>query len=227
LQARFERIADWPRLARARLKPTADFKAYQAGVAALYAVIAEVSGKYLVVDSSKSPARALAIAGAPGIEVSAVHLVRDGRGCAWSLAKAHARDPRAGVQEPLAGRPVWRSAAGWWLRNLLTERAMRAYPEDRRARVFYEDLVRAPGDVLREVGRVCGLDFSQIARRLEAGEPLRPEHSIAGNRLRMSGGVVLKADEAWRRNLSPAQERVFWLLAGGLARRYGYTRTRP
>src|SRR3712207_8630396 len=46
-----------------------------------------VSGKPVIVDSSKSPARALALGMVPGIDLYVVHLVRDGRGVATSLRK--------------------------------------------------------------------------------------------------------------------------------------------
>ena len=225
LQARFERTRSLISVLRARRRQGEDFAAYRAGVSALYRAIAELAEKEIIVDSSKSPVRALAIADMPGTDVRILHLVRDGRGCAGSLTKSYAPDPEAGIQAYTPGRPVWRSALRWLVVNRLSELALGAYPAGWRARIFYEDLVADPRRVLAEIAPVAGLDLAHLADRLEAGERLKPHHSIAGNRLRMSGGVVLKADEDWRRNLTAGQRRVFWLLAGRLARRYGYPRT--
>jgi hypothetical protein len=47
-------------------------------------------------------------------------------------------------------------------------------------------------------------------------------HAVAGNRLRMAGAIRLKPDMEWAHKLSPRDKRIFWLLAGWLAKQYGY-----
>ena len=42
--------------------------------------------------------------------------------------------------------------------------------------------------------------------------------------MRLSGPVRLRPDLEWTEKLSDADARTFWLMAGWLARRYGYTR---
>ena len=49
-------------------------------------------------------------------------------------------------------------------------------------------------------------------------------HLVAGNALRMGGGMVLRPVGDWTAKLPARDRRVFWTLAGWLARRYGYQR---
>jgi hypothetical protein len=89
--------------------------------------------------------------------------------------------------------------------------------------VRYEDFAADPGATLQQVGRLTGLDFSSLARSLESGDPLSPQHNIAGNRVRMDGAIRLRLDERWKTNLSAADRRIFNALAGRALRRFGYS----
>jgi hypothetical protein len=55
------------------------------------------------------------------------------------------------------------------------------------------------------------------------GEPIRVEHPIAGNRMRMKGNVTLKPDWEWMDRL-PTRDRVIcWLTGGWLLLTYRYS----
>ena len=54
-----------------------------------------------------------------------IHLVRDGRGVAWSLRKPYAKDERAGFERALAPRPVLRTALRWATMDLAAEQVCR------------------------------------------------------------------------------------------------------
>jgi hypothetical protein len=79
-------------------------------------------------------------------------------------------------------------------------------------------------DVLERIGDVAGLDFSDVGAKLLTGAPLESGHAIAGNRMRMSSEIRLRADTEWTTKLSPWERRICWALAGGQLKRYGYER---
>ncbi len=220
LQRTFERWRSWPRLVAEGRRPSPAFQRYGELTRNLLAAVQAESGRRVIADSSKVPARAFALSLVPGVELAVVHLVRDPRGTAWSYQKTFRKNERQGVQHDLAPLPVWRSAVGWLLANSLVERLRRQVP--RLVSITYEGLVSAPRRALAEVAAVSGLDFDPLAERLERGESLAVRHTIAGNQLRMRGSVALRADLEWSRRMPRRQQRLVALLAGPLMARYGY-----
>ncbi len=188
---------------------------------AIYEGVSEVSGSDLIVDSSKLPLWGLLASRLPGIRLRGVHLIRDGRGVAHSLGKAHATDTEAGVQIDIPARPVWRSALSWAYYNLLAEYviASRQIPA---VRLRYEDLIAAPRAALGRIGALAGANFDEVGSRIETGGGVAPGHMIAGNRLRMQSAVTLRPDLGSQRRMTLGQELCFWSLAGPMALRYGY-----
>jgi len=222
-QAYFEahRIKGWRRVR----EDTARFARYAEGTLALLKAIGEQSGASILVDSSKNPLRAYALSRVPGVDVSLLHLVRDGRGVVWSLRKSFLKDSAAGLERSLKVRPVWRTAAFWALTNLQVERVLRSLPEDRAIRLRYEDFLNAPREALERVTRLTGLDYSNVSSDLETGKEIPVSCTIAGNRLRMSGAIRLRLDEEWKEKLSRKDLALFWPIAGTLMKRYEYPRS--
>ncbi|MCA9774174.1 MAG: hypothetical protein KC466_17285, partial [Myxococcales bacterium] len=71
-------------------------------------------------------------------------------------------------------------------------------------------------------GDLVELDLGDLADQVADGAAMRPGHTVAGNRVRMSGPVRLAADVEWTEKLGARRRAIFWVLAGALARRYGY-----
>lgn len=220
-QRRIERLRNWRQLAAGRRSP-AGFERYAEEMRALFAAIRSVSGKPILLDSSKRPARALALSRVPGLDLRVIHLVRDGRGVAWSLQQALARDERGGVARARSPRPVLRTAVFWAVVNHFSERMCRRLGPAASIRVRYEDFAADPVTFLAPVGRITGVDLGEVARSAAAGEPFAVGHTVAGSRLRMAGSIRLRLDERWRQNLSQRQRMLFRLVAGRYLKRYGY-----
>lgn len=225
LRGRFERLRSGALLRsfHARLHRTRALTAYLEQTAALFEAIGRVSGRRVIVDSSKNPLRAAWLSRIPSIDLRIIHLVRDSRGVAWSRKKALARDVEAGVGHSLAAHPAWYSVVYWTITNLLSAR-IRRRRRKHGVLVRYEDFVSQPETELARIGRACDLDCSGIARALAGGEAFPVGHTVAGNRLRMAGRVTLKADWEWLERLPTADRRICWALSGWLLKRYGYPR---
>jgi hypothetical protein len=225
LQNRFERSRWWwPRLLVEGRQKSSSFVVYSEMTAALYEAISEVSGKGVVVDTSKPPIRNYALLLNDNLDTHLIHLIRDGRGTVWSLSKSQRRDVEAGIPRDRPPRPAWRTSLRWALTNLESEWVAARAGKAHAVRVNYERFVERPGEVLRDVGLLAGEDFSEVDQALRAGEAFAAGHSVGGNQLRMARRVVLLPDFEWRAKLPSRDEQIFWRISGRLAQRYGYRR---
>jgi hypothetical protein len=224
LQRRFDLSRRrWPRVVAEARAGSAAFRRYVDMTAGLFDCIAEWSGKPVVVDSSKTPIRAYALLQAAGIDVTLVHLIRDGRGVVWAHSRPRKQDVAGGVPEDRDRSPAWRQSADWALTNLECEWVCRVAGAERSLRMVYERFVREPGPVLAGLGALLGEDLLPLGESLAQGLDLEIGHNSYGNKLRMQRRVVLAPSDAWRQ-LPARDEATFWRVAGWMARRYGYER---
>jgi Sulfotransferase family len=184
-----------------------------------------VSGKPIIVDSSKSPARALAFGMIPGIDLYVIHFMRDGRGVITSLRKTFKKDLQAGIMWDHKGHPMWKTIVRWTVLNLASEWVCTQLGPERTMRLRYEDFVADPKAALERIGSLIELDLTKVAHAASSGKPMQAGHNIGGNRTKKSGTITLRPDaEEWRSALSPTEQRLSWMLMGWLMRRYGYDR---
>lgn len=224
LQRRFDLSRRrWPRVIAEARAGSAAFRRYVHMTARLLDCVAEWSGKPVVVDSSKAPLRAYALLQAEGIDVTLVHLIRDGRGVVWAHSRPRKKDVSGGVPEDRERSPAWRQSADWALTNLECEWLCRMAGPRRSLRVCYERFIREPGLVLAELGTLIGEDLATLGESLKRGRGLDVGHNSFGNKMRMRGQVVLAPNDEWRQ-LCTRDEATFWRVAGWMARRYGYER---
>jgi hypothetical protein len=220
LQGLFERYRTaWPRLLANRFRPSPEFREYSRKTQALYEAVREVSGRAVIVDSSLTPRRAYALTLNPDIDLSLIHLVRDGRGVIWSLMKPN-KKTLTKVYKPA---PSWRTTKYWISANLQSTWVFHRLPKEKRQRVRYEDFVTDPAMILKRIGTLLGEDMSSLAHDVATQQPIQAGHTVGGSSVRMAQGIRVRPDFAWQDRLPAKDRRVFWLLAGWLAQRYGYT----
>ncbi|OAP39798.1 sulfotransferase [Sinorhizobium glycinis] len=198
------------------------FPAYALHTKRLFDAMASCSGRQIIVDSSKLPGRALALAQIPGVDMRIIHVVRDGRGVAWSLLKAYDRDVKSGLQKEIKPKPVFRTALRWNIVNLAVEYLSRKLGPQKVMRVRYEDFASNPAAAMQQIGAFLELDLSQVGSSLQSGASIEPGHQVAGSRLRMRPSIALTKDETWRTGMPAAQQLSFQRLGGWMLRRYGY-----
>jgi hypothetical protein len=221
LQDRLERFQRWPRQLRESLWRTQDFQTYLEYTRGLLGAIARVSGRSIIVDSSKGALRAQLLAQIPHVELSILHLVRDVRAVVWSLKKSYPKDERAGIARTYRGRPAVSTACRWLIANIGAGCVTRLH-RARSMRIRYEDLVDRPTEIVEAIGGMVGLEMSPLRRAILHEEAISTGHMIAGNRLRMAGHIRLRGDFEWMTNLSNGDRRRCWAIAGWLAKRYRY-----
>ena len=199
---------------------------YTETLSRIYAAIAQVSGAAVIVDSSKHPAMLYVLRRTPGIDLRALHLIRDPRGVAYSWSKEMERPERPGIIFPRW--PARTVSRRWITGNLLVAALARLGVPVLRMR--YEDLVQDPAGelnrVLRAESRRPLPDGPEFLHGDEA--ELVPAHTLAGNPMRFrTGRIRLRADEAWRSSLPARKRRLVSTLTWGLRRYYGYTGPAP
>jgi len=214
----------WKALPRALLGPrfaSAEFRRHAADVRRLAVAIGGTSGRSIVIDTSKGAPRGLAyLHGRTGeFDVQFIHLIRDGRGVVSSRKSHHIR---AEADRAWLRTAALRYSFLWVFANLQFTLVFSLRP-DRYLRVRYEDFIADPARVLARIGSFVHLDLSGVAASVAAGESFPPGHVVAGNRMRLAGGVRVKRENgATAPNLLPADRRVFRWVAGWYSKLNGY-----
>ena len=176
------------------------------------ALLETVSSDYQVmVDSSKTAWGSLSIpwrlSRKIGQNFLLVHLVRDPRGVCWSSIRTSSR-PRKNVRTWPPAISAMRAALGWTVANLACEIFRWRFPK-RYLRVRYDDMVRAPNEVVSEV--LSHTKLSAPAALLAIGQTNR--HQLHGNgmRYKLLSLSDIKADMAWETEMP---QRYQLLVAG-------------
>jgi hypothetical protein len=211
----------FPRVALALHFPSLRPARYAHDVDSLASSISHVSGRPILVDTSKDGTRALAyLLGAPeDTDVQFIHLTRDPRNVVQSRIQREVRTSPDGT----VGRvPSLRYAGLWAFANMAF--ALFFAPRDGAyLRVRYEDFVNDPETTLRRVGDFLHVDLTPVTAQILRGEPFPAGHVIAGNRLRLGGGVTVRRDSAPEPATLPGRQgQVVSWVAGWAARMYGY-----
>jgi hypothetical protein len=221
LQNRFERMRSIPTL-RLQQQVSA-FASYATATRHIYQILSELSHRQIIVDISKKVGRGQALARVGGLDLSFIHLVREGRGYLASSIKHMRRRQQRGSQELPLPILLARSTLEWIVTNRMAERmiARSGLPS---LRIRYEDLVADPS---RQVDRVAGafsLDMDAVQVSLKSSQPVSFGHMWGGNEIRLQGPMHLIPDETRKQAISPLTDRIFWMVAGSTSGHYGYAR---
>ena len=186
--------------------------------------LGQVSGKRLVIDSSKNSRpswwRIWALSELCGVSVNVVHLVRDPRALMWSALRGSNRLLEEGKRQTFRGG-VSRALIGWSLANLSVHANAGNVASLNLARLRYEDFVADPARELQTLGQPLHLDMQPVLGLLTDQRPIEAGHGVGGNRMRRQGPIRIRADEEWQQAL-PGYARLLAPLAWPLARLYGY-----
>ena len=187
----------------------------------IYLAAAEITGARVVVDSSKFPPMAVALAHDPEVDLRVAHVVRDSRGVAYSWSKTVAR-PETAEGKPMPRYAAADSTVQWVAHNLAVSGLRRLGRPVTRLR--YEDMVEDAGIALPDLW--VRLNLPGVARVPMVAPDvvdLSPSHTVAGNPMRFrTGPTTLRRDDEWRSRMQARDRVVVTLLSFPLLRRYGY-----
>ena len=191
---------------------------YAETLARLFRATSDKTGAHVIVDSSKRPSDAAMLTLVEGVDLYAVHLVRDPRAVAHSWSKRNSRVGRHGVVKSTTNWVLWNLAAAS-VRRKLGGRAML---------VRYEDFVAEPRRVIEDIVALVGEDASAVPALAGNRLQLGTNHTVSGNPSRFrTGEIEVSPDHRWLRELSGWKWWVATVLALPLLGRYGYPVRRP
>jgi hypothetical protein len=204
---------------RIRRGHAADLAAFHEVLGRLYRAVGAVSGASVVVDSSKYAAYASLVAQAPGLDLRALHLVRDSRAVAYSWRRRKRMPEVVSDERYMPLKPPWKSALYWDLEHVALHQVLRTFPRCHLVR--YDDLVSHPDEVL--TAALDRLGLSADPSFLPGGRlHLGPNHMVAGNPLRFHRGELrIEADVQWREELGAGSSWLVTALTWPLLVRYG------
>lgn len=219
LQDRFERIRSLVTPWVDRSSVSESFRRYSIYSRALYAAVARHSGASVIVDSTKSPARALSLSRIPGIELHMLHLVRDVRGVVNSWLQSCRLAQQQGSRGRVGFGDNLRPALSWAVVNHFCERVQRNLTCDGML-VRYEDYSSRPESAVREIASVLGMSPPMPETSRNDGD--RQLHQIAGNDMRLQPVTRIATDQAWHMRIAPAMQKLLYMLVSPWMLRYRY-----
>lgn len=196
--------------------------------ASIYRAVAEVTGARVVVDASKGPALGQALAGAAGIDLRVLNVVRDPRAVAWSWQREVVRPHDVSGTDHMWRIPAHRAAAQWSGLQLEMELVTRLGGRPS-ARLRYEDLVSDLAGTVETATAAIGLPVRAIDLPLrdDGVIDLAPSHGLSGNPSRFrSGPVQLRRDAAWAAEMPAGPRTVVTALTFPLLHAYAYSNDR-
>jgi hypothetical protein len=207
----------------------ADEAVFTDALADLYRAVAETGGADVVVDASKYPVYAAILRRVPGVDLRVVHLIRDARGAAYSWSKEGVVKPDATGDDTFMPtyRPS-RASAEWLFYNAGFD-ALKALRVPT-MRLYYERFVRDPRSAVARIAAFAGLPADEATLAYVDGTTIHlggEEHALGGNPARFGDREVLtlRADQAWKDHMAPAQRRTVTTLTSPFLLRYGYLRS--
>jgi hypothetical protein len=203
LRQQVDRTRQIPRMLRRASDPgfAAALDEYTGFYVALYDAIRAVSGCAVVVDSSKHPSLAFALATRKDLDLRVIQMVRDPRAVAYSWTKATKRPEAERHDKAIAAFPTWpptRAARLWLGHNASLSLLGRLGVPVHAARL--EDVIADPRAVLRRLADWVGLGADIALPVSPAGvAELTLAHTVSGNPMRFrTGEVRIAADDSWR-----------------------------
>jgi hypothetical protein len=204
--------------------PTEPLDELRSAYARIYGAVAEVTGARVVVDASKGPALAQALAGAPGLDVRVLNVVRDPRAVAWSWNRRVLRPHSTSGDVEMWRIAAHRAAAQWSALQLEVE-AIAGLGGAPSARIRYEDFVADPVTTLVAASAALGLPLTpDDLPTVRAGTVrLGPSHGLSGNPSRFrSGDIELRHDGGWATEMPMRARTAVTTLTLPLLTTYGY-----
>ena len=197
----------------------------QSANASLARALSEITGRPVVVDSSKIATRLKYLLQNPALDVRVVRVVRDGRAVALTYLDparyADAADERLRGGGSGGGRASERltmaAAAREWRRsNEEADSVLRRVPRERWVEVRYEAVCADPRQALRPAFECIGVDVDAPIS-LKAGT-----HHVVGNGMRLDATREVRLDERWKTALTSEDLAMFERVSGVYNRQLGY-----
>lgn len=223
------KVLEWVRDSALALSPTwrTRFPRFQELNSVLVESICNLTGKNLIVDSSKVGLRLKFLLRNPKLDVKVIRLIRDGRAVAMTYTDparfADASDPDLrgggmGGERESERLTMARAAREWKRSNEEADAILKNLDPSRWVKVHYETLCVQTDAALRKLFEFIGVNSDYKLASFRS-----VDHHIIGNGMRLDSTEEIRLDDRWRGSLTASELEAFNLVAGELNRRLGYT----
>ena len=180
----------------------------------IFKLLKESSSAKVIIDSSKSVGRALALLRNKKIDVQIIHLVRDPRGVYSSFQKRNVVTPRRNILSLIA---YWNSV------NFLGSLVRARFGARKVLLVRYEDLISKTDRTIDKISDFIKEDLSSVKIKLKNKIPMERGHIASGNRIRTQKMTLnLQPDLKWMNELKLHQRVIVAILCFPLMIAYRY-----
>lgn len=163
----------------------------------LYEIISNVSGKNIIVDSSRLPGRLLALSLSAKIEIFPIYIIRDPRGVINSLIKKDFRNYGE------IRTSIFRHILTWNAKNLLSLDSIKKLSSTGTMYLWYENFTRNSAKILERIKNNLDCSLNYEIENDKVSLHLEPGHVFTGNRSRHdTGKITISEDEKWKKELS-------------------------
>jgi hypothetical protein len=227
LRQQLDRSRRIPSMVARRHTPTfaAELQEYTGYYSALYDAIRTVSGAGVVIDSSKHPSLAFALATRQDLDLRVAVMVRDPRAVAFSWTKATRRPEAEFHDRAIVEFPTLTAAraARLWLGHYASLSLLRRLDVPRLI-VRHEDVVADPQAAIRRIAAWVGLPAGVGIPVSSSGvADLTAAHTVSGNPMRFqTGAIPIVADETWRTASSQRDLATVSAITSPLLHRFRY-----
>ncbi len=178
----------------------------------IHKYISSVTGKHIIIDSSKRPEYLYALLQARGNEerIKMIYLTRDSRAVSYSsFRRAQERNKKA---------VYFYSMLGWLIVNLKLINLESYFAPQDRIRVKYEDLCSNPRRVTKDICNQLRLPYDTRMGQLSKAN----KHNIGGSPHRFDKSTEIKLDERWKFQMDTSKKAVYYLVSFWLNKMLGY-----
>jgi hypothetical protein len=192
--------------------PDQDYLSYQKNTLLYFRTILELQEKRIIVDSSKNPLRALQLSRNPGISLTLIHLVRDGRAVAWSIQRTKKLN---GLK-----RHIFKSAVFWstvnWQSDLVRSRTKS------NLKLKYEEFSKDPSLWITRICNLANIESTALSNMVKSEFEIQENHIIGGSLIRKEKKTLIEPRETWKENLSFSKKLQFRIYTLFSLLKYGY-----
>ncbi len=178
LRLKFERSKTTLSALKNSISPSNQFLEYCDSTRILFEAISDVTGKKVIVDSSKSPQRIPVLKRVANLNV--LHICRNVKGVLNSAKKTLKKNIEAGIEADVAPRRTWKTFTEWVFVNFVTELFCIGVKSKK---VFYEKYINDPSS-LEALDENIKIDSNLFST----------DHMIAGNSLRLKKNIKISPE---------------------------------
>lgn len=163
----------------------------------LYEIISNVSGKNIIIDTSRLPGRLLALSLSTKIEIYPIYIIRDPRGVINSLIKKDLRFYNEIRNSTLKHILTWNA------KNLLSLDSVNILNSKNTLYLEYKNFTRNPAQVLEKIMKSLNCTLNYEEENGKVSLYLEPGHVFTGNHsIHDSGKIAITEDLKWEKELS-------------------------